>query len=323
MNNVLVTGCSGFIGAITTEILVEQGYSVIGLDNFSSSYPEAVNKNIKFYYGDVQDKYVLNRIFADNKIDFVFHFAAESIIDKSMIDPSLFFNANISGGITLLDTMREHGVNKFIHSSTASSYGIPLYTPIDENHPQNPINAYGESKYIFERILKWYQKCYDLDYVMFRYFNVGGSTLLNGERRKEETRLLPTIMRCIKNNQTLKIFGNDYDTKDGTAVRDYLHVVDVANAHILAMNKFDTVKNDVYNLGSEEGFSLLEIIELSEKITKYKINYEFTDRRPGDPSVLIASRDRAINKLGWQPDYSNLSCVIKDTWRWFNTYGSI
>lgn len=242
MSNILVTGCAGFIGSVATERLLDQGHNVIGLDNFSSSYPESVSEDIDFYYADVNDALRLDDLFKSQKIDYVFHFAAESIIGKSMTDPALFFNANVKGGITLLDAMRKNNVKKLIHSSTASSYGIPDYAPINEDHPQNPINAYGESKYLFERILKWYQQCYGLDYVMFRYFNVGGGTSKNGERRKEETRLLPAIMRCIQNNETLKIFGNDYPTKDGTAIRDYLHVVDVANAHILAMEKFDTVK---------------------------------------------------------------------------------
>jgi UDP-glucose 4-epimerase len=319
MNNILVTGCAGFIGSCCVEILLNQGYNVIGIDNLSSSFEEAI-PDIDFYLGDINNELLLNKIFSRNNIDFVFHFAAESIIGKSMTDPALFFDTNVGGGINLLNAMRKHNVKKLIHSSTASSYGIPQYIPIDENHPQNPINAYGESKYLFERILKWYQRAYDLDYVMFRYFNVGGSSKKNGERRKEETRLLPTIMKCIKKNKILQVFGSDYDTKDGTAIRDYLHVVDVANAHVLAMNKFDEVKNDIYNLGSEEGFSILEIIKLTEKITGHKINYEFTDRRPGDPPVLIASREKAIQKLGWQPDNSTLKQVIKDTCRWFNDY---
>jgi UDP-glucose 4-epimerase len=316
--NVLVTGSNGFIGSVTAEILTDEGHNVVGLDNLSSSYLELLSDRFPTYIGDVRDKDLLDRLFSDHAIDFVFHFAAESIIGKSMIDPELFFNANVVGGITLLNSMREHGVNNIIQSSTASSYGDPIYTPIDENHPQNPINAYGESKYIFERILKWYQKSYGLDYVMFRYFNVGGSTVHNGESRKEETRLLPAIMQTLKENKVLRVFGNDYNTPDGTAVRDYLHVVDVAKAHVLAMENFENVKNDVYNLGSETGFSILEIINLTEKITNQKIRYEYTDRRPGDPPVLIASRNRAIEKLKWNPENSTLEKVIADTWRWFN-----
>jgi UDP-glucose 4-epimerase len=315
--NILVTGCAGFIGSVTTELLLSNGYNVIGIDNLSSGYISSVPDEVVFYEGDVNNYDLLDDIFHLHNIDIVFHFAAESIIGKSMTDPSIFFNANISGGITLLDVMRKHNVKKIIQSSTGSSYGMPRYVPMDEEHPQEPINAYGESKYIFERILKWYQKAYQIDYVMFRYYNVGGSTLKNGERRKEETRLLPIIMKCINNNETLQVFGKNYPTKDGTAIRDYLHVVDVANAHVLAMNNFEKVKNDVYNLGSETGFSVLEIIKLSEKITGHEVKYEFSDPRPGDPPILIASRKKAIKKLGWNPENSTLEKVIEDTWRWF------
>jgi UDP-glucose 4-epimerase len=318
--NILVTGCAGFIGSVTTEILVNKGHKVIGLDNFSSSYRESVNRKIRFYEGDIEDADIVNEIFLDNdNIDYVFHFAAESIIGKSMTDPACFFRTNVGGGMILLNIMKKYNVKKLIHSSTASTYGNPIYSPIDENHPQNPINAYGESKLMFETILKWYQKCYGLDYVMFRYFNVGGSTLMNGERRKWETRLLPTIMRCIQNGEKLKIFGSDYPTEDGTAIRDYLHVVDVAQAHILAMENFEKVKNDVYNLGSQTGYSILEIVDLCRQVTEHGFDYEFTDRRLGDPVSLVCSNKKAIEKLGWNPELSNLQQIIYDTARWFGS----
>lgn len=314
--NILVTGSNGFVGGVCSEILVYNGHNVIGIDNLSSSYKESINKDIKFYFGDIRDKNILDKIFSENSIDFVFHFAAESIIGKSMNDPAIFFDNNVSGGITLLNAMKKYGIKKIINSSTASTYGIPVEIPITENHFQLPINSYGESKLMFEKILMWYQKAYGIDYVMFRYFNVGGSTLKNGERRKEETRLLPNIMKYIKYKEPLYIFGNDYGTKDGTPVRDYLHVVDVANAHILAMENFNTLKNDTYNLGSEDGFTVLEIIKLTEKITGCTIEYSFSNRREGDPPVLIASRKKAIEKLKWNPILSNLSKIISDTWRW-------
>lgn len=314
MKNILVTGCAGFIGSVTCEILIEQGYVVTGIDNFSSSYERNVNKKMYFFKGKIGDKGLLEHIFSQANIECVMNFAGESIIGKSMTDPYLFFDTNVSQTLVLLEAMRKFKVKNLIHSSTASTYGNKYTSKICEDYFQEPINSYGESKLILEKMIKWYQKAYGMNYVMFRYFNVGGATANHGEDRKEETRLLPTLIDKALRDEVLDIYGNDYETRDGTAVRDYLHVVDVANAHILAMNK---VNNEVYNLGSNDGFTINEIVECFEKeILGRKIKVNYCDRRPGDPPVLIASNKKAINQLGWDPINSSLEQIIVDTWNW-------
>lgn len=318
---VLVTGCAGFIGSVVTEYLVANGFDVYGVDNFQSSYPEAVNKNIKFWRNSIGNN--LDALFKWARPDVVCHLAAESVIGKASSDPYIFFRDNVIYGINLLEAMRYFGCNKLVMSSTGSSYGEPEYTPIDEEHPQNPINAYGESKYIFERILKWYAKSYGLQYIMFRYFNVGGATLENGERRKNETRLIPVALDCAYHNKPLYLFGTDYPTKDGTPIRDYLHVADVAKSHIYAIEDLlvgDSPNiNDVFNLGSEEGFTVLEIVKMVEEFSGKKIEIVPTERRPGDPVKLVASCHKAKKSLLWIPNYSNLETIVKDSIRWYES----
>lgn len=320
---VVVTGCAGFIGSVVTEYLVNSGYKVLGIDNFQSSFREAVNPMIDFEEISIGDN-SLSYVFEEFNPQVVCHLAAESVIGKSMTDPYIFFRDNVEYGIKLLELMRTFRVNKLVMSSTGSTYGEPQYIPMDELHPQNPINAYGESKYIFERILKWYAKCYDINYIMFRYYNVGGATKLNGERRKEETRLVPVTLDSIYKEVPMSIFGVDYPTKDGTAIRDYLHVRDVAQAHLLAIEKlFEGDKNKVYNLGSETGFTVLEIVKLLEKITGKKANYTFEERRKGDPVSLVASSKFAKEDLGWNPINSRLDKILIDSDVWYRKWNGI
>ena len=314
---ILCTGCAGFIGSVVTEYLVDADYEVCGIDNFRSSFPAGVHPEISFYQGSIGDKELLEDVFSIEKPDVVCHLAAESVIGQSIADPYLFFEQNIIYGLNLLEVMRGYKCNKLVMSSTGSSYGEPRYIPMDESHPQNPINAYGESKYIFERIISWYARSYNLGYIMFRYYNVGGATKDNGERRKNETRLVPTALRCLENNEPITIFGNDYPTRDGTPVRDYLHVRDVAQAHLLAIEKLNSGdKNKVYNLGSETGFTVLEILQKVEQLYGKNLVMLLGNRRPGDPAKLIASSKYAKEDLGWNPLYSDLETIIKDSIEW-------
>lgn len=317
MKTILVTGTAGFIGSVVTEFLIAGGYNVIGIDNFSSSKKAGVNKSIKFYEGDYGNPDLLNKIFSESKIDYVFHFAAETTVDFSLTNPRQYFHNNVVNGLTLLNKMMEHGCNNIIFSSTAASYGEPVYTPIDENHQQKPINSYGESKLMFEKILDWYHTAYGLKFNLFRYFNAAGATAENGEDRTHETHLLPLVLdSAVNEKNNLKIFGNDYKTKDGTCVRDYVHVEDIAKGHILAIENINVNPCGKYNLGSGEGFSIMEVINTVEDVIGKKINYNVTGRREGDPAVLVASNELAIKELKWKPEKSSLKVIVEDTFNW-------
>ncbi len=317
MTNILVTGSAGYIGSIVTEFLVEKGYSVIGIDNFQEGNRGAVNKNIVFCEGDFGNSEFLSRIFKNHKIEYVFHLAAETTIEFSMTEPAKYFHNNVVNGITLLDTMLKFNCYQIIFSSTAATFGEPQYTPIDEKHPQIPINSYGESKLIYERILDWYNYAYEIEFNLFRYFNAAGATKTNGEDREHESHLLPLIFETINGKRdTLYVFGNDYNTKDGTCIRDYIHVKDVADAHLLAMDNLKVHSRGKYNLGSGIGFSNLEVINAVEKVTNKKVNWEFSGRRVGDPAVLIASSNLAKSELGWNPVNSSIEQIVRDAYNW-------
>ena len=317
MNYILVTGTAGYIGSIVTEMLVNRDFKVIGIDNFQEGKRNAVNKNIIFYEGDFGDSVLLTNVFRNHRIDYVFHLAAETTIEFSMSDPSRYFVNNVVNGITLLNTMLKHNCSQIIFSSTAATFGEPKYTPIDEKHPQIPINSYGESKLMFERILDWYSHAYGLKFNLFRYFNAAGATKTNGEDREHESHLLPLIFQTINGKRNvLKVFGNDYPTKDGTCIRDYIHVIDVAEAHLLAMKNINVNPRGKYNLGSGTGFSNLEVINAVEKVTEKKVNWEFSPRRVGDPAVLIASSDLAKSELGWDPSNSGIEQIVRDAYNW-------
>jgi len=238
-----------------------------------------------------------------------------------MTEPARYFQNNVVNGITLLDTMRKHGCQNIIFSSTAAIFGEPQFTPMDENHPQKPINSYGESKLMFEKILDWYYYAYEVRFNLFRYFNAAGATELSGEARKHETHLLPLIFKTILGkHKKLKVFGNDYDTPDGTCIRDYVHVSDVAEAHLLAMKNMSVNPRGKYNLGSATGYSVLEVINAVEKVTGEKVNWQFGNKREGDPAILVASNNLAKSELGWNPFRSSLEQIVRDSYKWFDTH---
>ncbi len=319
--NILVTGGAGYIGSIVVEELLNQGHSAIVIDNLQEGHKEAVLPEAIFYEGDFGNKKLLDKIFENHKIDAVLHFAAETTIEFSMSDPAKYFINNVVNGISLLENMRKYGCNKFIFSSTAATFGEPQYTPIDEKHPQLPINAYGESKLMFEHILDWYHKAYGLKFNAFRYFNAAGASEKLGEAHRHESHLIPVIIQvALGQREKISIFGNDYPTKDGTCIRDYIHVKDLAQAHILALENLDKRPNAKYNLGNGEGFSNLKVLQMVEKVSGKRINYDFADRRSGDPAVLIASSELAQRELGWKPKYADLESIVRSAWEWHSAH---
>lgn len=318
---ILVTGGAGYIGSICVEELLRQGHEVIVIDNLQEGHREAVCPQATLYEGDIGDKFLLDRLFHDFHIETVMHFAAEATVEFSMKDPQIFFETNVAKGLVLLDVMKENGCNKMIFSSTAALFGNPEYVPIDEKHPEQPINAYGESKLMYERILEWYHSAYGLQYNSFRYFNAAGASEALGEAHKKESHLIPIILStALGQRENLYIFGSDYPTKDGTCVRDYLHVIDIAQAHILGLDNLEKRPKEKYNLGNGVGFTNLEVLKTSEKVSGKIIPFEFTERRMGDPDRLVASSDLAKEELGWKPQFDTLESIIRSAWEWHSKH---
>ncbi len=314
---ILVTGGAGYIGSICVEELLRQGHEVIVIDNLQEGHREAVCPQATFYEGDIGDRFLLDRLFHDFHIETVMHFAAEATVELSMKDPQIFFETNVAKGLMLLDVMKENGCNKMIFSSTAALFGNPDYVPIDEKHPEQPINAYGESKLMYERILEWYHSAYGLQYNSFRYFNAAGASEALGEAHKKESHLIPIILStALEQRENLYVFGSDYPTKDGTCVRDYVHVIDIAQAHILGLDNLEKRPKAKYNLGNGVGFTNLEVLKTSEKVSGKIIPFEFTERRMGDPDRLVASSDLAKEELGWKPQFDTLESIIRSAWEW-------
>jgi len=297
--SLLVTGGAGYIGSIVVEQLINRGHDVVVIDNFQEGNREALLPEVKLYEGDFGNKNLLAEIFSANDIQAVLHFAAETTIEFSMTDPGRYFHNNVVNGITLLDVMREFGCNRFIFSSTAAIFGEPQYLPIDEKHPQLPINAYGESKLMFEHILDWYHRAYGLRFNAFRYFNAAGASEKLGEAHRHESHLIPVIIQVLLGQrEQITIYGNDYPTKDGTCIRDYVHVLDLAEAHILALENLDKNPAAKYNLGNGTGFSNLEVVKMVEQVSGKKVNYSLGPRRVGDPAMLVASSELAKKEFG-------------------------
>ena len=315
--NLLVTGGAGHIGSVCIEELLLQGFKVVVVDNLQEGHREALLPEAIFYEGDFGDRSLLKTIFEKYVIDTVIHFAADTRVGSSMVYPSQFFNNNVVNGITLLDVMREFNCRRMIFSSTAAIYGEPQYIPVDEKHPQIPVNPYGESKLMFERILDWYHRAYGLKFNALRYFNAAGASKRFGNAKRNVTLLIPVIMQVLLGQrERLQIFGNDYPTKDGTCIRDYIHVSDLAQAHIKAMQNMERHPNGKYNLGNGQGFSNLEVVKTVESVTGKIVPFEFAPRRPGDPAVLIASSDLARQELGWQPKFAKLEEIVATAWEW-------
>jgi UDP-glucose 4-epimerase len=323
---ILITGGAGYVGSIVTEELLKQYHQVVIIDNLQQGHKGAVLPGAKLVLADIGDAQALDEVFSRFKIDAVMHMAAETVVEFSMTDPQRYFQNNVIGGIKLLDTMLKHDVKRLIFSSSAATYGEPQKIPIEEDHPQIPVNSYGETKLIFENILKWYRKAYGMKSISLRYFNAAGASERLGENHRPETHLIPIVLKAaLGTNGPVPIFGTDYPTKDGTCVRDYVNVIDIAQAHVLALLKLDELSGRVYNLGSGDGHSVMEVIQEARKVSGNEIPTICYPRRAGDPSVLLASNARACSELGWNPRYSRLDVIIESAWRWMrehpNGYG--
>ncbi|GAY72630.1 UDP-glucose 4-epimerase GalE [Lentilactobacillus kosonis] len=321
---VLVLGGAGYIGSHAVDRLIMNGYDVVVVDNLVTGHVAAINDQAKFYQGDVRDKDFLNDVFSKEDIEGVIHFAAFSIVPESMEKPLKYFDNNTGGMITLLEVMHEHNVKFIVFSSTAATYGEPKQIPIKETDPQVPTNPYGESKLAMEKIMHWSDVAYGIKFIALRYFNVAGAKSDGsiGEDHSPETHLVPIILQVAAGERDkLTIFGDDYDTKDGTNVRDYVHVVDLADAHILALEYLkDGNDSQAFNLGSSTGFSNKEMLEAAREVTGKEIPAEIGPRRAGDPSTLIASSDKARSILGWDPKFDDVKEIIKTAWNWKVTH---
>ena len=313
----LVTGGAGYIGSVVAELAVGAGHDVVVVDDLRAGNRAAVPPSCRFVVGPLGDAVTLEACFALGPYDAVLHLAAEAAIEASVTDPATYFQANLTDGLALLDAVRAHRVQRLVFSSTAATYGEPLAVPIDEDHPQRPINAYGESKLMFETCLRWYHRAYGLRAVSFRYFNAAGATEERGEARPHETHLLPLLLDAAAGRRPpLEIFGTDYPTPDGTCVRDYVHVVDIARAHLLALDRIDDLGLAWFNIGSETGYSVRQVIEAVESTLGRTIPWTPASRRPGDPAILVASARRVREQLGWAPERPGLESIVQSAWRW-------
>ncbi len=315
---ILVTGAAGYIGSILTEELIKEGNSVIALDNLQQGHREVIPPQAEFIQADLAEREKLDEICGDSHIDAVMHLAADSIVAQSVTDPQRFFRNNVTCSLNLLGAMIKSNIDKLIFSSSAAVYGEPENTPIKESEPERPVNPYGETKLIFEKVLPWYHRTYGLNSISLRYFNAAGASRDLGEDHDPETHLIPNTLKvALGQAKYVPVFGNDYPTPDGSCIRDYIHVLDIARAHILALKKLE--KNAIcriYNLGNNRGFSVLEVIETARKITKAPIPMEIQPRRQGDPAMLVANSELAKAELGWQPKLSSLETIIQSAWQW-------
>jgi len=314
---ILVTGAAGYIGSICAEVLLSRGHQVIALDNLQEGHRAAVPPGAVFCLADLAVRPQIKEVFSSHQIDAVMHFAGEALVAKSVREPSTFYAANVACGVNLLDAMVRHGVNKFIFSSTAATYGEPEVVPIPEDHRKAPINPYGKSKLTFEQILADYRGYTGLKYVTLRYFNAAGATAERGEAHREETHLIPRVLdTALGAYPVIEIFGHDYPTPDGTCLRDFVHVLDISESHIRALEEIDRVPGEAFNVGNSQGYSNLEVVQTAERITGRRIPHKLSPRRPGDPAVLVASNEKLKRSLGWVATHSSLEEILQSAWDW-------
>lgn len=317
-DKILVVGGAGYIGSHCVKELNRQGYQTVTFDNLVYGHRDAVKWG-DFEQGDMNDRRRLREVFASHRIAGVMHFAAYAYVGESVTDPEKYYFNNVASTLNLLSVMREFGVDKFIFSSTCATYGVPSEIPIPETHGQDPINPYGRTKLMVEQILADYRRAYDLKTISFRYFNAAGADpdAEIGERHDPETHLIPLVIASALGGPTLKVFGDDYPTVDGTCVRDYIHVVDLARAHILGLERLLAgAQSAIYNLGNGSGYSVKQVIETTERLTGRKVPFEVGPRREGDPPQLIGSATKAIAELGWRPEFATLDAIIATAWNW-------
>jgi UDP-glucose 4-epimerase len=315
---ILVIGGAGYIGSICTEVLLDDGYDVAVFDNLTEGHRQAVDPRAQFLQGDLADRSAIETALSNSRPDAVMHFAASALVSESMTQPSKYFRNNIGNGLNLLDAMVAVGVKNIVFSSTCAVFGRPERQPMDETLPTGPINPYGESKLAFEKILRWYDEIHGLKFVSLRYFNAAGASTRFGEDHRRETHLIPNVLKvALGQEPRVEVYGTDYETPDGTCIRDYIHIIDLARAHILAL---DSRKSEFYNLGTGGGASVREVIEVARKITGRKIDVVEKPRRPGDPPRLVATSEKIKGELGWKPQFQSLEAIIESAWKWHQKF---
>ena len=316
---VLVTGGAGYIGSVVTEELVKDGHEVVVYDNLSKGHRGAVVDGADFVEADLLEADKLRQTLKTKRTDAVIHMAASSLVGESVENPAKYYHNNVVAGLVLLDAMRDCGVSRIVFSSTAATYGEPESQPIFESAPNNPTNTYGETKLAFERAMHWYERAHGLRYASLRYFNAAGASEKCGEDHDPETHIIPITLQAATGKRAhVEIFGDDYPTSDGTCIRDYIHVIDLARAHILALDVLSE-RSAIYNLGcGGDGYSVRDVIETARRVTGKEIPVRMGARRAGDPAVLIASSDKIKRELGWQPQFQDLSVIIESAWKWMN-----
>ena len=311
---IFVAGGAGYIGSCTTEYLLDRGHEVAVYDALLNGHRDAVDSRAGFFYGNLEDMDALSKAMDEFRPEYVLHFAAFIEVGESMKDPGKYFRNNVGNAINLSEASARAGVRKLVFSSTAATYGIPEHIPMTEQEPTRPINPYGESKLMFEKILAWYRKIYGMDYTALRYFNACGATKLHGEDHHPETHLIPLVLQAAEGRlEAISVFGTDYDTPDGSCIRDYVHVLDLAQAHLLALQEEGS---SIYNLGSGNGHSVKAVIEAVRRVTGRDFQVKYAPRRPGDPARLVSDSTAARNKLGWKPAFEDLDEIVRSAWEW-------
>ena len=317
MARVLVTGGAGYVGSVCCAQLLLRGHEVEIIDNLATGHQDSVPAGAALHVIDLGDRAALSQILCKKRFDAVFHFAAKALIPESVTNPGPFFEVNVSAGIAMLEVLRQHGVRNFVFSSTAAVYGVPKATATPEDHTKEPMNSYGESKLVFEQVLKWYAAAYGWSVVACRYFNACGGTGAWGERHETETHIIPLLLQAASGRRKyFQIFGTDYPTPDGTCLRDYVHVLDIAEAHILALQRMGQSGFTALNIGTGTSHSVKEVCKVAEKITRKMIDVRQASRRAGDPPVLCASPQKLITEFGWTPKNSNLENILAGAWEW-------
>lgn len=318
---ILVTGGAGYIGSVATEMLLDKGYSVVVFDNLERGHRAALDKRAVFEQGDLRRSEDIERVLAREKPDAVMHFAAYALVGESMKQPELYFTNNVGGAINLVEGMRKAGVRKLIFSSTCATYGEPEEMPITEKTPQTPTNPYGSSKLMCERIFGWYARAHGWQTIFLRYFNACGATERFGEDHDPETHLIPCILQVTLGRKPhISVFGNDYPTPDGSCIRDYIHIHDLARAHVTALERIEKIGNAAFNLGTSAGLSVKQVLEAARRVTGHAIPAEYLPRRPGDPPRLVADYQAARRELDWSPERSGISEIIRDAWQWHQAH---
>jgi UDP-glucose 4-epimerase len=321
MANILVTGGAGYVGSVCCSQLLERGHEVTVVDNLSTGHAEAVPSGAELKLVDIGDRATMAEVLAERPFDIVFHFAAKALIPESVSNPGSFFDSNVASGIALLEALRSAGIKRFVFSSTAAVYGNPNTAPIDEAHAKNPVNSYGESKLMLERALHWYSVAYDWTVVCFRYFNASGATATIGEDHRPETHIIPVLLQVAEGKRDFfEIYGDDYPTPDGTCLRDYVHVLDIARAHLLALQVPQVPGASAYNIGTGTSHSVREVVKVAEEVVGKRIRTRKAPRRPGDPAVLCASPQRLVRELGWQAQFSDLRRIVESAWDWMSNH---